>query len=185
MWTLQRAIQNESRKLKDLKTEDLEPSAKPGKLNGRLAEMLKLNRVSSQDSGRGSGSSYGGPFNGVFQRFPSLRGRQATTAGVSGNVSISDYLFLPLIPVISVNDSHAGLLNSYDNTGYREDSDLETSYENSDSDSQDRRHGAELSRQKILEEFEEELELEGEVEGRRDVGSDSESGVSDGPSERL
>ena len=84
-----------------------------------------------------------------------------------------------------MNDSHAGLLNSYDNTGYREDSDLETSYENSDSDSQDRRHGAELSRQKILEEFEEELELEGKVKGRRDVGSDSESGVSDGPSERL
>ena len=65
MWTLQRAIQNESRK-------------------------MKLIRNGSQDSGRGSGSSYGGPFNGVFQRFPSLRGRQATTAGVSGNVFISD-----------------------------------------------------------------------------------------------
>lgn len=139
MWTLQRAIQNESRK-------------------------TKLLRVSSQDSGRGSGSSSGGPFNGVFQRFPSLRGRQAT-AGVS------------------VNDSHAGLLNSYDNTGFQDDTDIDTSYENSDSDSQDRRHGAELSRQKILGEFE--VEVEVGQEGGRDLGSGSESGVSDGPSERL
>ena len=54
-----------------------------------------------------------------------------------------------------MNDSQAGLLNSYDNTGFREDSDLDTSYENSDSDSQDRQHRPELSRQKILEEFEE------------------------------
>ena len=86
-----------------------------------------------------------------------------------------------------MNDSQAGLLNSYDNTGFREDSDLDTSYENSDSDSPDRRQMAELSRQKILEEFEEQQELEGEVEeeGQRDLGSDSESGVSDGPSERL
>merc|ERR550532_3163433 len=98
MWTLQRAIQNESRK-------------------------MKLIRVSAQDSGRGSGSSYGGPFNGVFQRFPSLRGRQAT-AGVS------------------VNDSHAGLLNSYDNTGFQDDTDLDTSYENSDSDREERRQRA-------------------------------------------
>ena len=82
-----------------------------------------------------------------------------------------------------MNDSQAGLLNSYDNTGFREDSDLDTSYENSDSDSPDRRQMAELSRQKILEEFEEQQEVE--EEGRRDLGSDSESGVSDGPSERL
>lgn len=144
MWTLQRAIQNESRK-------------------------AKLIRVSSQDSGRGSGSSYGGAFNGVFQRFPSLRGRQTTTTGVS------------------VNDSQAGLLNSYDNTGFQDDTDLDTSYENSDSDSQDRRHRAELSRQKILEEFELQVEADVEVEEEvgRDIGSDSESGVSDGPSERL
>ena len=87
-----------------------------------------------------------------------------------------------------MNDSQAGLLNSYDNTGFREDSDLDTSYENSDSDSPDRRQMAELSRQKILEEFEEQQEVEREEveeESRRDLGSDSESGVSDGPSERL
>ena len=82
-----------------------------------------------------------------------------------------------------MNDSQAGLLNSYDNTGFREDSDLDTSYENSDSDSPDRRQMAELSRQKILEEFE--VEVEVEEEAGRDLGSDSESGVSDGPSERL
>ena len=79
-------------------------------------------------------------------------------------------------------------MNSYDNTGFQDDTDLDTSYENSDSDSQDRRHRAELSRQKILEEFEEQQEVERqevEEEGRRDLGSDSESGVSDGPSERL
>ena len=86
-----------------------------------------------------------------------------------------------------MNDSQAGLLNSYDNTGFQDDTDLDTSYENSDSDSQDRRHRAELSRQKILEEFELQVEAEVEVEEEagRDIGSDSESGVSDGPSERL
>ena len=88
---------------------------------------------------------------------------------------------------ISVNDSHAGLLNSYDNTGFHDETDIDTSYENSDSDSQDRRQTAELSRQKILEEFEVEVQLEreGEEEDGNDIGSGSESGVSDGPSERL
>ena len=61
---------------------------------------------------------------------------------------------------ISVNDSHAGLLNSYDNTGFHDDTDLDTSYENTDSDSQEKRQKAELSRQKILEEFEVEVEVE-------------------------
>ena len=158
MWTLQRAIQNESRK-------------------------ARLIRVSSQDSGRGSGSSYGGPFNGVFQRFPSLRGRQGS-AGVSGNGFLSLFISSFLSSqFISVNDSQAGLLNSYDNTGFQDDTDLDTSYENSDSDSQDRRHRPELSRQKILEEFE--VEVEVEEEAGREIPSDSESGVSDGPSERL
>ena len=74
-------------------------------------------------------------------------------------------------------------MNSYDNTGFQDETDIDTSYENSDSDSQDRRHKAELSREKILEEFE--VEVEVGQEGGRDPGSGSESGVSDGPSERL
>jgi len=133
LWTLQRAIQNESR-------------------------MMKVPRANSQDSGHGSGSSYVGPFNGVFQRFPSLRGRHSNG--------------------VSVNDSQAGLLNSYDNTGYQEDCDLDTSYENNDSDSEQQEKG-EISRQQLVEGLVEERE--------RDAvrSSDSDDAVSDGPSERF
>ena len=129
-------------------------------------------RANSQDSGRGSGSSYAGPFNGVFQRFPSLRGRQSN--GVSG-IFIS-HRNLAQMRVFPVNDSHAGLLNSYDNTGYQEDCDLDTSYENNDSDSEQQERG-EISRQQLVQ------GLAGEKEDLR--SSDSDSAVSDGPSERF
>ena len=71
--------------------------------------------------------------------------------------------------MILVNDSQAGLLNSYDNTGYNDDCDLDTSYENNDSDS-DQQEKAEISRQQLVDDLGEE---------------DSEDAVSDGPSERF
>ena len=136
--------------------------------------MLKVPRANSQDSGHGSGSSYVGPFNGVFQRFPSLRGRHSN--GVSGIVS--RHSVFSTTPLILVNDSQAGLLNSYDNTGYQEDCDLDTSYENNDSDSEQQEKG-EISRQQLVEGLVEERE--------RDAirSSDSDDAVSDGPSERF
>ena len=76
--------------------------------------------------------------------------------------------------MVLVNDSQAGLLNSYDNTGYNDDCDLDTSYENNDSDS-DQQEKAEISRQQLVEDL-----------GEEDSGEeDSEDAVSDGPSERF